>query len=148
MSEAAQALGQQLKAEREKRGMSAQKMADDMHLDAWVIDALEAGDYERIGPSVYAQGHLRKYASILGVLAAPAPQLTWVTVSLLDQRAEVVRAPQVRIHGQRFLDKWLGAFRFALLYQGPRHVEPTIGIPRLGLGDFRERIFGALYVAL
>jgi cytoskeleton protein RodZ len=77
MSEAAQALGQKLKAEREKRGMSAQKMADDMHLDAWVIDALEAGDYERIGPSVYAQGHLRKYASILGVLAAqasPAPQ--------------------------------------------------------------------------
>ena len=77
MSEAAQALGQKLKAEREKRGMSAQKMADDMHLDAWVIDALEAGDYERIGPSVYAQGHLRKYASILGVLAGqaePAPQ--------------------------------------------------------------------------
>jgi len=74
MSEAAQALGQKLKAEREKRGMSAQKMADDMHLDAWVIDALEAGDYERIGPSVYSQGHLRKYASILGVLAAqPAP---------------------------------------------------------------------------
>ena len=26
--------------------MSAQKMADDMHLDAWVIDALEAGDYD------------------------------------------------------------------------------------------------------
>jgi cytoskeleton protein RodZ len=77
MSEAAQALGQRLKAEREKRGMSAQKMADDMHLDAWVIDALEAGDYERIGPAVYAQGHLKKYASILGIAgaqAAPAPQ--------------------------------------------------------------------------
>ena len=77
MSEAAQALGQRLKAEREKRGMSAQKMADDMHLDAWVIDALEAGDYERIGPAVYAQGHLRKYANILGLSAAkeaPVPQ--------------------------------------------------------------------------
>jgi cytoskeleton protein RodZ len=70
MSEAAQALGQKLRTEREKRGMSAQKMADDMHLDAWVIDALEAGDYERIGPAVYAQGHLRKYANILGVSAA------------------------------------------------------------------------------
>jgi cytoskeleton protein RodZ len=69
MSEAAQALGQKLKAERERRGVSAQKMADDMHLDAWVIDALEAGDYERIGPAVYAQGHLRKYANILGVSA-------------------------------------------------------------------------------
>jgi cytoskeleton protein RodZ len=78
MSEAAQALGQRLKAEREKRGFSAQKVANDMHLDAWVIDALEAGEYDRIGPAVYAQGHLRKYASILGVSAAqgaaPGPQ--------------------------------------------------------------------------
>lgn len=78
MSESAQALGVKLKEAREKRGMSAQKMADDMHLDAWVIDALEAGDYERIGPSVYAKGHLKKYASILGVSptqpdAAPVP---------------------------------------------------------------------------
>jgi cytoskeleton protein RodZ len=71
MSEAAQALGQRLKTEREKRGVSAQKMADDMHLDAWVIDALEAGDYARIGPAVYAQGHLKKYANILGVSASP-----------------------------------------------------------------------------
>ncbi len=70
MSEAAQALGLKLREAREKRGMSAQKMADDMHLDAWVIDALEAGDYARIGPAVYAQGHLKKYASILGVSAA------------------------------------------------------------------------------
>jgi cytoskeleton protein RodZ len=72
MSETAQALGQKLKTERERRGLSAQKMADDMHLDAWVIDALETGEYERIGPAVYARGHLRKYASILGVAAAAA----------------------------------------------------------------------------
>lgn len=71
MSEAAQALGLKLREAREKRGMSAQKMADDMHLDAWVIDALESGDYARIGPAVYAQGHLKKYASILGVSAQP-----------------------------------------------------------------------------
>jgi cytoskeleton protein RodZ len=38
-----------------------------MHLDPWVVDALEAGDYERIGPPGYAKGHLRKYASILGI---------------------------------------------------------------------------------
>jgi cytoskeleton protein RodZ len=67
MSDAAQTLGQRLKAERERRGMSTQKAADEMHLDAWVIDALEAGDYARIGPTVYAKGHLKKYASILGL---------------------------------------------------------------------------------
>jgi cytoskeleton protein RodZ len=70
MSEVAQALGQRLKAERERRGVSAQKMADDMHLDAWVIEALEAGDYQRIGPPVYARGHLKHYAASLGLSAA------------------------------------------------------------------------------
>jgi cytoskeleton protein RodZ len=59
--------GSRLKAERELRGLSAQKAADEMHLDAWVIDALESGDYARIGPTVYAKGHLRKYASMLGL---------------------------------------------------------------------------------
>jgi cytoskeleton protein RodZ len=46
-----------------------------MHLDEWVIEALEAGDYRRIGPSVYANGYLKKYASLLGVSAeAPATE--------------------------------------------------------------------------
>jgi cytoskeleton protein RodZ len=72
MSEGAQTLspGQRLKAERERRGMSTQKAADEMHLDAWVIEALEADDYQRVGPSVYAKGHLKKYASILGLPVA------------------------------------------------------------------------------
>src|ERR1700677_5074126 len=73
MSDVAQALGLKLKAERERRGVSAQKMADDMHLDGWVIEALEAGDYQRIGPAVYAKGHLRKYAALLGVSAVASP---------------------------------------------------------------------------
>ena len=59
-----------LKAERERKGLSAQKAADQLHLDAWVIDALEAGDYARIGPSVYAKGHLKNYAALLGLSAA------------------------------------------------------------------------------
>ena len=70
MNEAAPTLGQRLKAERERRGMSTQKAADEMHLDAWVIDALESGDYQRLGPSVYARGHLKKYTSNLGLSTA------------------------------------------------------------------------------
>ncbi|MGO9934808.1 MAG: helix-turn-helix domain-containing protein [Steroidobacteraceae bacterium] len=62
--------GARLKAEREHRGLSAQKAADEMHLDRWVIDALEADDYKRIGPTVYAKGHLKKYAALLGLPAA------------------------------------------------------------------------------
>jgi len=70
MSDAAPTLGDRLKAERERRELSAQKAADQLHLDAWVIDALEAEDYQRIGPSVYAKGHLKRYATLLG-LSAP-----------------------------------------------------------------------------
>ena len=62
--------GSKLKAERERRGLSAQKAADEMHLDRWVIDALETDDYQRIGPTVYAKGHLKKYAALLGLPAA------------------------------------------------------------------------------
>lgn len=70
MTEAAGTLpGPRLKAERERRGLSAQKAADEMHLDRWVIDALEADDYKRIGPTVYAKGHLKKYAALLGLPA-------------------------------------------------------------------------------
>jgi cytoskeleton protein RodZ len=70
MSELSAAPGVKLKAERERRGLSAQKAADEMHLDRWVIDALEADDYARIGPTVYAKGHLKKYAALLGLPAA------------------------------------------------------------------------------
>jgi cytoskeleton protein RodZ len=62
--------GPQLKAEREKRGLSLQKAANELHLDAWVIEALEAGDYQRIGAAVYAKGHLKRYAGLLGLPAA------------------------------------------------------------------------------
>jgi cytoskeleton protein RodZ len=102
MSDVAQALGLKLKAERERRGVSAQKMADDMHLDGWVIEALEAGDYQRIGPAVYAKGHLKKYAALLGVSAvesptAPDPKQPAVGVPVpiirLDQPASAGRLP-------------------------------------------------------
>ena len=70
MNESAALPGARLKAERERRGLSAQKAADEMHLDRWVIDALEADDYTRIGASVYAKGHLKKYAALLGLPVA------------------------------------------------------------------------------
>jgi cytoskeleton protein RodZ len=69
MTDPGTTVGLRLKAERERRGLSSQKAADELHLDAWVIDALEADDYLRIGPSVYAKGHLKRYAALLGLPA-------------------------------------------------------------------------------
>jgi cytoskeleton protein RodZ len=84
MSATPPTLGDRLKAERERREFSAQKAADQLHLDAWVIDALEAEDYQRIGPSVYAKGHLKRYATLLGLPAA-----------------EILAAYEARVQGPR-----------------------------------------------
>ena len=70
MSEVAATLGQRLKAERERKGLSAQKAADELHLDRWVIEALENGDFQKMGPAVYGKGHLKRYAELLGLPAA------------------------------------------------------------------------------
>jgi cytoskeleton protein RodZ len=65
--------GGMLRAERERRGYSVQHTAEEMHLDTRVIEALEANRFEELGAPVYARGHLRKYATILGL--APATVL-------------------------------------------------------------------------
>jgi cytoskeleton protein RodZ len=85
MTQPAALPGSKLKSERERRGLSAQKAADEMHLDRWVIDALEADDYQRIGPTVYAKGHLKKYAALLGL---PATEILAGFESRAPSRAE------------------------------------------------------------
>jgi cytoskeleton protein RodZ len=101
MSDVAQALGLKLKAERERRGVSAQKMADDMHLDGWVIEALEAGDYQRIGPAVYAKGHLKKYAALLGVSAVDSPTAPDAKQPAVGAPVPIIRLDQAASAGRR-----------------------------------------------
>ena len=67
MSAAGETIGAQLRRERERQGMTVQKAADELRLDATVITALESDSYEQSVPVVYARGHLRKYARLLGV---------------------------------------------------------------------------------
>lgn len=74
MNEVSEALGLRLKAERERKGLSAQKAADDMHLDVSIIEALESDDYARMGPTVYGKGHLKRYADFLGLPVAEIVQ--------------------------------------------------------------------------
>jgi cytoskeleton protein RodZ len=86
MTDAGTSVGPRLRAERERRGLSSQKAADELHLDGWVIEALEAGDYERIGPSVYAKGHLKRYAALLDL---PVAEI----MDAYDSRTQAPRAP-------------------------------------------------------
>jgi cytoskeleton protein RodZ len=59
-------IGTRLRAAREKKGLTILQAAEKMHLDARILEALEAEDFVALGAAVYARGHLRHYAELLG----------------------------------------------------------------------------------
>ena len=59
--------GGMLRAGREQHGLTVQQVADDLHLDVRLVRAIEANNFLTLGAPVYARGHLRKYASVLGL---------------------------------------------------------------------------------
>jgi cytoskeleton protein RodZ len=59
--------GELLRKQRERRALSVQQAAEHLHLDASMIEAIEADRFQVLGPPVYAKGHLRKYAMLLGL---------------------------------------------------------------------------------
>ena len=66
-----------------------------MHLDLWVIEALENDEFDKIGPSVYAKGHLKHYAGMLGLPATDI--LTDVSTS---QTADAAQRSNLRMRTQ------------------------------------------------
>jgi cytoskeleton protein RodZ len=67
MNEPTESVGARLRRARESKSLSVQKAADELRLDAWAVEAIEADQYERVGPPVYAKGHLKRYAQLLGL---------------------------------------------------------------------------------
>ncbi|HMN43198.1 MAG TPA: DUF4115 domain-containing protein [Povalibacter sp.] len=59
--------GELLRTARAERNVSVQQIADDMHLDVPVVEALESNNFALLGPPVYSRGHLRKYAALVGL---------------------------------------------------------------------------------
>ena len=63
--------GEYLQLERERKGLSVQQAAENLHLDTWVINAIETNKFADLGAPVYAKGHLKKYAALLGLPQEP-----------------------------------------------------------------------------
>jgi cytoskeleton protein RodZ len=67
ISELPSSPGARLKREREASGLTEQQAAEALNLDPTVIMVLEANDFAALGAPVFAKGHLRRYASMLGL---------------------------------------------------------------------------------
>ena len=107
MNAPADTMGALLRRERERQGMTVQKAADELRLDVAVIGALESDSYEQTVPAVYARGHLRKYARLLGVtlddaqLAPLPPGATQAPVAPLPPIANGTRPMRVNSRAPR-----------------------------------------------
>jgi len=66
VSDEAGAIGRQLREARERMGLGVAQAAEQLHVDEKVIDALETGKFQALGPPVYVRGHLRHYAELVG----------------------------------------------------------------------------------
>ncbi len=64
---AAASVGERLRAARDRQGLTLQKISEDLHLDVPVLEAMEENRFRALGAPVYARGHLRKYAGLLGL---------------------------------------------------------------------------------
>ncbi len=59
--------GERLAAARREQQISVLEIAKELHLDEPKVRALERNEFDVIGAPVFAKGHLRKYAQLVGV---------------------------------------------------------------------------------
>jgi cytoskeleton protein RodZ len=59
-------IGARLRAARERRGLTTLQAAEKLHVDARVLESLEADNFAPLGADVYVRGHLRRYAELVG----------------------------------------------------------------------------------
>lgn len=68
-------IGARLRAGREKMGLTQLQAAEKLHVDPKVVDALEAERFDALGAPVFARGHLKHYAELIGEQTAQLHEL-------------------------------------------------------------------------
>jgi len=68
-------IGARLRAGREKLGLTVLQVAERIHTDPKIVEAIEAENYEALGAPVYARGHIGHYAELVGESGSELNQL-------------------------------------------------------------------------
>lgn len=91
-------IGQRLREKREAAGLSIAAAAAKLHCDQTILTALEADRFDELGAPVFAQGHLRRYAELIG---APVAELLadWAKRGTLVATPDLTRIPRAPSRG-------------------------------------------------
>ena len=85
-------IGTRLRAGRERKGFTVLQAAEKMHVDAKILESLEAEDFDALGAPVFVRGHLRHYAELVGEQAAEL--LTLYVNSMRAALPDLTRIPK------------------------------------------------------
>jgi cytoskeleton protein RodZ len=121
--------GELLRRERERRSVSQLQAAEDLHLDTRVVEAIEANRFDLLGAPVYARGHLRKYAALLGL----SPEFVIERYEALTDRPEVPMPVPASVTAGAMVD-----LEQRSTFKGPLLVSVTLIVFALGWWIFDE----------
>lgn len=86
-------IGARLRAGREASGLTILQASERLHVDPRILESLEAEDFEALGAPVYARGHLRHYAELVGESAAELGSL-YADSGSPQQQPDLTRIPK------------------------------------------------------
>lgn len=121
--------GELLRRERERRSLSQLQAAEDLHLDTRVVEAIEANRFDLLGAPVYARGHLKKYAALLGL----SPEFVLQRYEALADRPEVPMPVPASVTAGAVVD-----LEQRSTFKGPLLVSVTLIVLALGWWIFDE----------
>ncbi len=99
--------GKRLAEARRARAISVREIAKELHLDEPKVRALEENRFDVLGAPVFAKGHLRKYAELLGVSIDDV--LTDYYLLNRSTGAPPVVGPPRKVRSETSLGPWVAA---------------------------------------
>lgn len=86
--------GAELKAGREKAGLSISELGATLRLDRAVIESLEGDDYDTLPAAIFTRGYIRNYAVAVGLAPGPLCAAYDAAVQPVEQAVPQQKQPQ------------------------------------------------------
>jgi cytoskeleton protein RodZ len=109
-------IGSRLRAGRERVGLTILQAAERLHVDAKILESLEAENFDSLGAPVYARGHLRHYAELVGESGQELNALysSLIGTVLQPDLTQIAKAPPSTESNRMILPALLGLSVFAV----------------------------------
>jgi cytoskeleton protein RodZ len=100
-------LGAKLKAARKAKELTIEEVAAELRIGVPLLNALEDGEYEALGPPVFAKGYLKQYGARLGLQVPELVADYEQTVG--NQSIEIAPTRTITLRDERHITTWIVA---------------------------------------